>query len=281
MRKIFFKLTSDLYPQVKYRYPFLYLEHGRLEVDESSVKWISADCEIIRLPIAVINTILLGPGTSITHEAVKSIGEARCSIFWVGEESLKFYAYGMPPTSDTQNLYRQLTCAFSPDKRLAVARRMFSKRFPGIDLQNKSLQTLMGMEGYRVKNMYREKSLKYDIPWSGRRYIPGKSEKSDPVNKVLTFSNSILYGVVTSSILYCGYSPRVGFVHSGSPMSFVYDIADLFKEYVTIDFSFSYVSGKQNINDRKNIIDGVVSRMIDLNLTEKIPSIFEDLFRDL
>ena len=165
MRKIFFKLTSDLYPQVKSRYPFLYLEHGRLEVDDSSVKWISAECDVVRLPIAVINAILLGPGTSVTHEAVKAISDARCSLCWVGEESLKFYAYGMPPTADTQNLYRQLGCAFSPDKRVEVARRMFAKRFPGVDLRAKSLQMLMGMEGSRVRNVYREKSLKYGVSW--------------------------------------------------------------------------------------------------------------------
>lgn len=281
MRKIFFKLTDDLYPQVKNRYPFLYLEHGRLEVDDSSVKWIDSACNIVRLPVAVINAILLGPGTSITHEAVKSIAEARCSLCWVGEQSLKFYAYGMPPTADTKNLYRQLDLAFSQDKRVEVARRMFCQRFPGVDLMDKSLQTLMGMEGFRVRNLYRSKSIQYGVAWGGRRYLPGKSEASDPVNKVLTFANSILYGVVTSAILSCGYSPRVGFVHSGSPMPFVYDISDLFKEYISIDFAFSYVSDGRNVNDRRSIVDGVVSRMVELNLTSKLPGVFENLFEGL
>lgn len=280
MRKIFFRLSADLYPHVKYRYPFLYLEHGRLEVDDSSVKWISSKCEVVRLPIAVINSILLGPGTSVTHEAIKAISQARCSICWVGEESLKFYAYGMPPTSDTINLYRQLELAFDKDKRQEVARRMFLKRFPGVDLSDKTLEMFMGMEGARVRKMYKKMSEKYAVEWSGRSYIPGKPESSDPVNKILTFANSILYGVVTSIIISCGYSPRIGFVHSRSPLPFVYDIADLYKEFVTIDLSFSYVS-RNNLFDRNAVIDEVISRMIEINIMEELPQFFENLFKDV
>jgi len=30
-------------------------------------------------------------------------------------------------------------------------------------------------------------------------------------------------------VLAAGYSPAIGFIHTGKPLSFVYDIADLFK----------------------------------------------------
>lgn len=69
MRKIQFRVTRDMFPQVKDRYPYVYLEHGRLEVDDSSVKWISADGYVVRLPVATIGSLFLGPGTSVTHAA--------------------------------------------------------------------------------------------------------------------------------------------------------------------------------------------------------------------
>ena len=80
---------------------------------------------------------------------------------------------------------------------------------------------MMGMEGQRVKRLYAEKSEKYNVPWNSRSYIPGQPAKNDPVNRCLTFFNGLLYGILTSVILYAGYSPRIGFIHSGSPMPFV------------------------------------------------------------
>ena len=65
-----------------------------MEIDDSSVKWIDCDCNVVRLPIATINTLLLGPGTTITHEAVKVMVAANCSVCWVGEDSLLFLCGG-------------------------------------------------------------------------------------------------------------------------------------------------------------------------------------------
>ena len=89
-KRLFVKITRESLPKVKDKYPFLYLERGRLEVDDSSIKWIDADNNVVRLPVATINTLLLGPGTSVTHEAVKTAAAANCSICWVREDSLLF-----------------------------------------------------------------------------------------------------------------------------------------------------------------------------------------------
>lgn len=269
MKKIFFRLTKDLFPLVKDRHPLIYLEYGRIEVDDSSVKWISSQNEVIRLPVALLNTIFIGPGTTITHEAVKVIANSNTSICWIGDQSLKFYAYGIPPTADTRNLYRQVKLAMNESTRLVVARKMFSMRFPNENLNDKSLQALMGMEGNRVRNVYAQKAKQYGLIWEGRKYIPGKQEASDPVNRVLTFANSLFYGIVTSVILACGYSPRIGFIHAGSPLPFVYDIADLYKEYITIDLAFSYVGNKKDIYSRKDIIEEMLGRIVSSSLMEK------------
>ncbi len=90
-------VTRELLPQVKDKYPFLYLERGRLEIDDSSVKWVDADGNVVPLPVATINTLLLGPGTTVTHEAIKTATAANCAVCWVGEDSLLFYAAGFLP----------------------------------------------------------------------------------------------------------------------------------------------------------------------------------------
>ncbi|MDA6076182.1 hypothetical protein O0544_02705 [Edwardsiella anguillarum] len=110
-QRLFVKITRESLPQVKDKYPFIYLERGRLEIDDSSLKWLDAEGQVVRLPVATLNAILLGPGTSLTHEAVKTAAAANCAICWVGEDSLLFYAagfthrkYAQPPASDAASL---------------------------------------------------------------------------------------------------------------------------------------------------------------------------------
>ncbi|MBN2864948.1 MAG: CRISPR-associated endonuclease Cas1, partial [Thiotrichales bacterium] len=154
IKRLFIKVTRDSLPQVKDKYPFIYLERGRLEIDDASVKWIDSTGNVVRLPIATLNCLLLGPGTSITHEAVKVTAAANCGICWVGEDSLLFYAAGQTPTTDTRNLRNQIELSADSNKALEIARRMFAQRFPNAELDGKTLQEMMGMEGYRVRQLY-------------------------------------------------------------------------------------------------------------------------------
>jgi CRISPR-associated protein Cas1 len=277
-RRLFIKITRETLPQVKDKYPFIYLERGRLEIDDSSVKWIDSDANVVRIPIATINTLLLGPGTSITHEAIKSITAANCAVCWVGEDSLLFYAVGQSPTADTRNLRAQMLAAADEKKATEVARRMFSRRFPKADLAGKSIKEMMGMEGYRVRDIYEAKASQYGVGWKGRSFIPGKFEVGDITNQVLSASNAALYGILTSAIYSIGYSPHIGFIHSGSPLPFVYDMADLYKEDLCIDLAFSMtlkMAGKYNkyqVADefRKRVIESDLLSHIGLDITEMI-----------
>ena len=128
--RLFIKVTRDTLPQVKNRYPFVYLERGRLEIDDSSVKWIDCENNVVRLPIATLNCLLLGPGTSVTHEAIKVMAAANCMVCWTGEDTMLFYAVGQTPTADTRNFRRQMALAANENKAVEVARRMFARRFP-------------------------------------------------------------------------------------------------------------------------------------------------------
>jgi len=276
-KRLMIKVTRANLPQVKDKYPFLYLERGRLEVDDSSVKWIDCDSNVVRLPIATINTLLLGPGTTVTHEAVKVMAAANCAVCWVGEDSLLFYAAGQSPTSDSRNMRMQMLLAADAKQAVEVARRMFARRFPASDLNGKSLKDMMGMEGYRIRELYEQKALKYDVGWKGRRFQPGKFEMGDITNQVLTSANAALYGILTAGIYSMGYSPHIGFIHSGSPLPFVYDMADLYKESLCIDLAFSLtfeMAGKYN---RAKVSSEFRKRVIDMDLLARLGPDIKDI----
>ncbi len=268
--RLIIKVTRENLPQVKDRYPFLYLERGRLEIDDSSVKWINSDGDVIRIPCATINAILLGPGTSVTHEAVKVMAASNCMVAWVGEDSLLFYALGQTPTANSRNLREQMELASYPKSRLEVAKRLFSLRFPNIDIHKRTLNELKGMEGIRVRNLYQQKSEEYNVPWSGRRYKPGDFEKSDVTNKILTASNAALYGILTAAICSMGFSPRIGFIHSGSPLPFVYDMSDLYKDYLCIDLAFCMTDALAANYDRYAVLAEFRKRAQEIDLLKVV-----------
>ena len=278
--RLMIKITRDTLPQVKDNYPFIYLERGRLEIDDSSIKWIDCDCNVVRLPVAMLNCVLLGPGTTVTHEAVKVMAAANCGLCWVSEDSLVFFAAGQTPTSDTRNFRYQMLLSADPDKSLKVAKRMFSRRFPGELLENKSLHQIMGMEGLRVRQLYEKKAIEYKVGWKGRQFTPGKFEMGDITNMILTSANAALYGIICSAVTSMGYSPHIGFIHSGSPLPFVYDMADLYKEELSIDLAFALTAPMAGYYDRHKTAAEFRRRVINMDLLACIgPDIEEMLGR--
>lgn len=276
--RLMIKVTRDTLPQIKDKYPFIYLERGRLEIDDSSVKWIDCEGQVIRLPIATINCLLLGPGTSITHEAIKVLAASNCNACWVGEDSMFFYACGYTPTADSTNFYKQMRLAADNKKSLEVARRMFSKRFPLEDLSDKNLAKMMGLEGARVRELYKKKAEEYNVGWKGRSYTPGKFELSNITNQILTSSNAALYGILCSAIHSMGYSPHMGFIHRGSPLPFVYDLADLYKENLCIDLAFSLTFELAGAYNKHKVADAFRKRVIEVDLLRQVGTDIMQLF---
>lgn len=258
-------------PMLRDRYPFLYLEHGRLEIDDSSVRWISADGKHISLPIATISTLLLGPGTSVTHAAMKTLASLNTTVCWVGEDSLLFYAVGTTPTADTYNLKHQIALATDPEKSLNVARRMFARRFADVDVSTAPLKQLMTMEGQRIRTLYSTLAEKYKVGWVGRSYVPGKFEVSDLTNQLISSTNAALYALVCSMIYSLGLDPRIGFIHSGSPLPFVYDISDLYKETLVFDLSFSLTHQMAGKYNRLLALDAFKDRALESDFMTRCP----------
>lgn len=275
-QRLFVKITRESLPQVRDKYPFVYLERGRLEIDDSSIKWIDSDNHVVPLPVATLNALLLGPGTTVTHDAVKTATAANCAICWVGEDSLLFYAAGFLTTSDTRNLKRQIEHASDSKKSVEVARRMYARRFPDAELKGKTLKEMMGMEGHRVRALYQSKAEEYQVGWKGRKFVPGKFETSDVTNQVLTASNAALYGILCSAVHSMGYSPHIGFIHSGSPLPFVYDLADLYKEHLCIDLAFSLTRDMAGRYNKHKVSAAFRERVVGMDLlaclSEDIPA---------
>jgi CRISPR-associated protein Cas1 len=275
--RLLIKVTRDTLPQVCSKYPFIYLERGRMEIDDSSVKWIDCDNNVVRLPIATLNCLLLGPGTTVTHEAIKVIASANCSVCWVGEDSLLFYAVGQTPTANTRNFRRQMLLSADEKKSLEVARRMYARRFPKAELTGKSLKEMMGMEGYRVRELYEQKAQEYQVGWKGRAYVPGKFELGDMTNQILTSTNAALYGILSSAIHSLGYSPHIGFIHSGSPLPFVYDLADLYKEKLCIDLAFALTVEMAGRYNKHKVAESFRKKVIEMDLLACISSDIEEM----
>ena len=276
-QRLFIPIKRETLPRVSDKYPFLYLERGRLEIDDSSLKWIDAEGDRVRLPIATINALLLGPGTSVTHEAIKTAAAANCSLCWVGEDSLLFYAAGYSPTANTRNLLRQAWLATHPEHSVSVARGFFARRFPDADLEKKTLQEMMGMEGLRVRKLYDEKARQYNVGWKGRVFTPGNFELSDLTNQILTSTNAALYGILCSCVHSLGYSPHLGFIHSGSPLPFIYDLADLYKAELCIDLAFSLTLHLAGVYNKYTVSEAFRKRVLEIKLLERIPEDIESL----
>ena len=268
--RLFVKVTRESLPRVKDKYPFLYLERGRLEIDDSSVKWIDSEANVVPLPVATINCLLLGPGTSVTHEAIKVATASNCSVSWVGEDSLLFYAAGFLPTADTRNLKRQIKLAADDESSLRVARAFYARRFPDADLEGLTLPQMMGMEGNRVRALYEQKAEQYGVGWKGRKFTPGKFELSDLANQVLTATNAALYGILCSAVHAMGYSPHIGFIHSGSPLPFIYDLADLYKEPLCVDLAFFLSREMAGRYDKHKVSSEFRKRVIQMNLLDQV-----------
>lgn len=228
-------------PKTRDRISFLYFEHCRIEQDMKAIAIFQEQHKYI-IPCASLSTLLLGPGTSITHAAIKTLADSACEVQWVGEHSLRFYASGKGSSSNTERLFHQAKLWADPLQKLAVVRRMYEFRFDEPLKEDLSLQQIRGLEGVRVRTLYSRLSQETGVEWQGRDYKPESWEGANPINRALSTANACLYAVCQAAIASVGYSPALGFIHTGKPLSFVYDVADLYKGETTIPAAFEAVA---------------------------------------
>ncbi|CAM5266106.1 CRISPR-associated endonuclease Cas1 [Streptomyces hirsutus] len=219
------------------RLSFVYLERCTVHRDANAIT--AQDAEgTTHIPSATIGTLLLGPGTRITHQAMSVLGETGAAVCWVGEHGVRHYASGRALSRSSALMEAQARQWANPRNRIAVARHMYRLRFPDEDPDGLTRHELLGREGRRVKDCYRAEAARTGIPWKGRRYVPGDFTSGDAVNQAITAAAQCMYGIAHAVVTSLGCSPALGFVHSGHELSFVLDIADLYKTEIGIPLAF-------------------------------------------
>lgn len=262
----------------KDRWTPLYLEHGRLEVDDSSVKWIGADGLLCRLPVATVSALILGPGTTVTHAAMKACAESNTPVCWTGEDSLRFYAFGLAPNhaNDMPRLHAEIWA--DKRRRTQIARAMFKMRFPDGDVEGKSVKELRGMEGLRVRTFYAQLGLQHGVTWKGRNYDRQNWEMSDDINRALSTANASLYALCAAVICSLGYLPSLGFVHDAGTLPFVYDVADLYKHLTSIPAAF--LATRQNPKDDGELVRKLFKQRVEEErILQRMPKDLANLFQ--
>lgn len=273
---VFERPPLDTLTPARERWTPLYLEHGRLEVDDASVKWIGADYNVLRIPVATVSTLMLGPGTTVTHAAVKACADSNTPICWIGADGMRFYAGGASMTHDNTNARHHATVHASRNKRIEIARRMFARRFPEAEVAGKRVEELRGMEGRRVKALYAEMGVRYGVTWKGRNYNPSNWHLADNVNRGISAANAALYALCTAIVCSMGYLPQLGFIHSAGTLPFVFDMADIYKPETTLPAAFQAVSLNAKATE-KDVIALLKTKIEEQRLMRRIPEDIQEL----
>lgn len=223
---------------IKDRISMVFIEYGQIDVKDGAFVVIDKTGIRTHIPVGKVACILLEPGTRVSHAAVKLASTVGTLLVWVGEAGVRLYASGQPGGARSDRLLYQAKLALDDDLRLKVVRKMYEIRFNEDAPQRRSVEQLRGIEGARVRSMYKIFAKQYGIEWHGRKYDVKDWDKGDVINRCLSSATSCLYGITEAAVLAAGYAPAVGFIHTGKPLSFVYDIADLFKFETVVPLAF-------------------------------------------
>lgn len=235
---------------LKNRISMIFIKYGQIDVKDSA--FVIIDKKGIRkhIPVGSITCLMLEPGTRISHAAIKLAAQVGTLIVWVGEAGVRLYSSGQPGGARSDKLLFQAKLALDDDLRLKIVRKMYKLRFGESPPERRSVQQLRGIEGSRVRALYKLMADQYNVKWYGRKYDVKDWDKGDVINRCISAANACLYGITEAAILAAGYAPAVGFIHTGKPLSFVYDIADIYKFDTVVPAAFKVASTSPANPDR-------------------------------
>jgi CRISPR-associated protein Cas1 len=241
------------------RASILFVEKGRLDVLDGAFVMVDEGGVRTHIPIGGLACLMLEPGTRTSHAAVALAARAGTLLIWVGEAGVRLYAAGQPGGARADRLLLQARLALDEDTRLRVVRKMYELRFQEDAPQRRSIDQLRGIEGARVRETYRLLAQRHGANWNGRVYDPGEWGAADVVNRCLSAATAALYGITEAAVLAAGYAPAIGFLHTGKPQSFVYDIADILKFETVVPEAFRVAAAAQQgrVLDGRPVVDPV------------------------
>lgn len=223
---------------IKERASVLFVEKGQLDVLDGAFVVVDANGVRTHIPVGGLACLMLEPGARISHAAAALAARVGCLLIWVGEAGVRLYAAGQPGGARADRLLYQARLALDEAPRLRVVRKMFEMRFGEPAPERRSVDQLRGIEGARVKRLYQTLARQHGVRWRARRYDPADWAAADLPNRCLSQATACLYGITEAAVLAAGYAPAIGFLHTGKPQSFVYDIADIFKFDTVVPVAF-------------------------------------------
>lgn len=234
---------ADLLPPlkpiaIKERLSILFIEKGHLDVLDGAFVVVDKSGIRTHIPVGGVACLMLEPGTRTSHAAVALAARVGTLLVWVGEAGVRLYSSGQPGGARADRLLYQAKLALDDTLRLKVVRKMYAIRFGEEPPERRSVEQLRGIEGARVRETYKLLAKKYDVEWKARNYDTSEWDKGDLPNRCLSSATACLYGVTEAAVLAAGYAPAVGFIHTGKPLSFVYDIADIYKFETVVPVAF-------------------------------------------
>jgi len=214
---------------LKERASLVFVERAQIDVLDGAFVVVDVEGGRTHLPIGGLACLMLEPGARISHAAIALAARAGTLITWVGEGGVRLYSAGQPGGARSDKLLWQASLALDEAARLRVVRKMYALRFAEDAPQRRSIDQLRGIEGVRVRHSYGLLAQQHGVDWKRRAYDPGDWEAADIPNRCLSAATSCLHGLTEAAVLAAGYAPAIGFLHTGKPLSFVFDIADLYK----------------------------------------------------
>jgi len=231
---------------IKERISLVFVEKGNLDVLDGAFVVVDAIGVRTHIPVGGVSCLMLEPGTRLSHAAAVLAARVGCLICWIGEAGVRLYSSGQPGGARADRLLYQSRLALDDDARLKVVRKMYTIRFQEEPPAKRSINQLRGIEGVRVRKMYELIAKRYGVVWKQRNYDVEKWESGDLPNRCLSSATACIYGITEAAVLAAGYAPAIGFIHTGKPLSFVYDIADLFKFETVVPVAFQIAAEKPN-----------------------------------
>lgn len=224
---------------LKDRVSMVFVQYGQIDVLDGAFVVLDRTGVRTHIPVGSVACIMLEPGTRISHAAVRLASLVGTLLVWVGESGVRLYASGQPGGARADRLLYQAKLALDDDLRLKVVRRMYELRFGEPAPARRSVEQLRGIEGARVRAHYKMLAQRHGVDWRARNYDQKEWEAADVPNRCLSAATACLYGIAEAAVLAAGYAPAVGFIHTGKPLSFVYDVADVYKFETVVPLAFA------------------------------------------
>jgi CRISP-associated protein Cas1 len=268
------------------RHGLVWLERGRLYVEDGTLRFEAAESATLdagdyAIPFQMLSAILMGPGSSVTHDALRLLARHGTALVAIGEGGTRLYTAQPLGPDESRLARRQARLWADPQTRTGIARRMFAWRF-GEVLPHEDPAVLRGIEGARIKKSYQLLAERYRVPWQGRRYDRDRPEAADLPNQAINHAVTCVEAAAAIAVAATATIPQLGFVHEDSSRAFILDITDLVRTSVTVPLAFA--TARRCLDDPTLVLEREVRRqasetfrkekLVD-TLIDRIKTLFE------